>query len=255
MKAGHADPAPGHLLEEIARLREAVAARDAFIAVAAHELRNPMTPIRGQIDVLLRSMRSGAYAPERVQHGLERLEWLIERYMRRATTLLDVSRATTGKLRLVPQPVHLASLIREVVSSLTPLASFAGSVFTVEVPDCIEGSWDRLALEQILENLTSNAIKYGEGKPILVSAELQGGTAVVHVRDLGPGISEADQARIFERFERAVDLSKQGMGFGVGLWIVRQLAQAMGGEIGVDCSLGQGSTFTVSLPLEPGNQG
>ncbi|AUW58112.1 sensor histidine kinase [Sphingobium sp. SCG-1] len=206
-----------------------------------------MTPIRGQVDLLLRSVRGGRHSADRLIQGLERLEWLIDRYMKRATTLLDVSRATTGKLKLVPEPVHLFMLTDEVVRGLAPLASYARSQMTVEVPETISGTWDRLALEQILENLISNAIKYGQGKPIHVSAEIQGEKVVIRVHDSGPGISEADQVRIFERFERAIDPSKQGIGFGVGLWIVRRLAEAMGGGIKVESTPDLGSTFIVTL--------
>lgn len=234
---------------QIAELTQAVSARDAFIAVAGHELRNPMTPIRAQIDLLLRQVRSGRASPQRLEAGLERAAWLVDQYVRRATTLLDVSRLTSGRLKLEPEPVDLALLVREVANSLAPLASHAGSPIGIEVPDAIAGTWDRLGLEQIVENLVSNAIKYGAGNPIGIEAELAGEEVRLRVRDRGTGITELDQARIFERFERAVGPGEHRGGFGVGLWIVRQLAQSMGGEIAVDSKAGMGTTFSVTLPL------
>lgn len=241
-------PLDGSKDELIEELRAAVAARDAFIATAAHELRNPMTPIAGQVSLLLRLVRGGNAAPERIAAGLERVEWLIDRYVKRATTLLDVSRITTGKLQLEQKPVHVATIVREVANALAPIAEHARSPITVSVSDAAVGELDRLAVEQIVDNLLANALKYGAGKPIDVSAERAGESIAIRVRDRGIGISDADRARIFERFERAVGAAANSPGFGVGLWIVRQLAEAMGGEISVESTPGEGATFTVTLP-------
>src|SRR3954453_12572168 len=102
----------GMTLEELQRrnaeLMEAVAARDTFIAIAAHELRNPMTPLIGQIDLLLNGLRTGRYTPEQVEQRLGRVHQVMNRYIKRATTLLDVSRITTGKLRLEPSSFDLS---------------------------------------------------------------------------------------------------------------------------------------------------
>jgi signal transduction histidine kinase len=109
------------------------------------------------------------------------------------------------------------------------------------------GYWDRTALEQIAGNLVSNAIKYGAGRPVEVSVQADPTTAALTVRDHGPGIAEADRERIFQRFERAVS-SAERSGFGVGLWIARQLAVAHGGDIAVASVPGLGSVFTATLP-------
>lgn len=245
-----ADLSIDELRRQVAELTEAVKARDAFIAIAAHELRNPMTPIRAQLDLLLRLLRSGRSSPERIEAGLDRVNWLVEQYIKRATTLLDISRVTSGKLTLEPTSVHLATLVRETVNGLSPLALHAGSVISVDVSDAITGAWDQLAVEQIVDNLVSNAIKYGAGKPIDVAAEADEDRVTIRVRDRGIGISDLDRARIFERFERAVGRGEHGGGFGVGLWIVRQLVEAMGGEIAVDNNNGEGTTFSVTLPIQ-----
>src|SRR3954464_13330332 len=104
-------------LEELqqrnAELAAAVAARDSFIAVAAHELRNPMTPMMGQIDLLLRGLRTGRYTPEQIEQRLERVRLVMNHYLKRAEILLDVSRITTGKLILAPSPFDLSALVRE----------------------------------------------------------------------------------------------------------------------------------------------
>ena len=237
------------LHEQVSQLREAVAARDTFIAIAAHELRNPMTPIRGQAELLLRKVRRGACSTNEIESGLERIEWLIGQYMKRATALLDVSRITSGKLSLTCERVHLASVMRGVVASLAPLAQHAGSTIELAAPEDLVGEWDRLAIEQIIDNLISNAIKYGAGKPIELSATIDGGSAVIRVGDNGIGIPDDDKKRIFDRFERAIGSNKHATGFGIGLWLVRQLVEAMEGEVTVDTPAVGGTLFTVTLPL------
>ncbi|GJD48535.1 Alkaline phosphatase synthesis sensor protein PhoR [Methylobacterium crusticola] len=241
------------LKREIAGLRATLADRDAFLASVAHELRNPMTPILGQVERMLAAAeRAEPPVPERLAQGLARLRWLVERYIRRATTVLDVSRAQTGRLALAAGPVRLAEVVREVVEGLEPLAVHAGSPITVAVPDDLVLSCERVALDQILDNLLTNAIKYGDAGPIAVEAVRSGTDALIRVRDRGVGIAPTDQARIFERFERAAgDDPAVRSGFGVGLWLVRRLAEAMNGRVTLRSRAGDGSTFTVTLPLHP----
>lgn len=110
------------------------------------------------------------------------------------------------------------------------------------------GKWDRLRIEQIITNLVSNALKFGQGKEVVVSATSDGESARIQVVDSGIGLSPEDQVRIFQKFERAVPVRHFG-GFGLGLWVVRQIVEALGGTISVESEPGRGSTFTVELPL------
>ena len=241
------------LIAEVARLTEAVEARDAFLAVAAHELRNPMTPIIGRIQILARAARRPDFQVERLVQGLEQLEWLIARYLKRANVLLDVSRITSGKLTLDRVPVDVCEVAREVIENFAPSRQHTGSELTLDLPwEPVVVSGDRLAIEEILDNLVSNAMKYGANEPILlrIGLEEEQRCAVIRVSDSGSGISADDQARIFERFERAIQPGEHLRGFGVGLWIVRQLCQGMEGSVRVDSSPGEGSTFSVALPLQ-----
>lgn len=235
-------------------MREAVAARDALLAVAGHELRNPMTPLLGRVQLLRRMMaNNSAFPQEKAEHDLAQIEGLIGQYVKRATMLLDVSRLTSGKLQFDRGPVDLCGIAREVADGFRLVAAHAGCELTMELPgDSLIVLGDRLALEEILENLVSNAIKYGAGTPVLVTvgADPRRGIAFIRVQDGGAGISPADQARIFERFERAVRADERTGGFGVGLWIVRQFIEAMGGEIEVTSSPGAGSIFRAMLPLQ-----
>ena len=140
------------------------------------------------------------------------------------------------------------------MKAIAPLAERVGCALTLDLPDAdLAILGDALALEQILDNLVSNAIKYGAGAPIAVSVRPdQGGHDVrLNVSDGGPGISSENQARIFERFERAVRRDEETAGFGVGLWVVKQLSDAMEGSVEVFSKPGAGSRFCITLPLHP----
>jgi len=234
------------LTEENARLHEEVSARDGFIAVAAHELKNALTPLVARIDLFRHRM--AGWQPEKIEANLVQIEQLTAIFARRATTLLDISRMASGKLQLDGTAVKVDPVARSICENYRPLAERARCELTLDLPEAnltIVG--DQLALEQILDNLISNAIKYGAGAPIVVSATEGDGHVMFEVSDWGPGISPEAQARIFERFERAVRPG-QAAGFGVGLWVVKQLCEAMGGKVEVTSMPGTGSTFRVTLP-------
>ena len=236
------------LQRRVAALTLAVEARDTFIAVAAHELRNPMTPIIGQIDLMLSMIQSGRCPPEQVEQRLLRLQYVVRHYMRRAGILLDVSRINGGKLCLEVESSDLAMLLRDTAGAYADAARRAGIPITVTASDQIMGAWDRLAVEQIVDNLLSNAMKYGCGKPIEVSAGAHGDQVYIQVRDYGGGVPARERERIFSCFERAVGRGERRSGFGVGLWVVGQLAEAMGGSVMVEDAPGGGALFTVTLP-------
>ena len=238
----------GALQRRNAELAEAVAARDTFIAVAAHELRNPMTPIIGQVDYLLSSVQSGKTQPHQIEERLQRIQRAMAQYVRRASALLDVSRINTGTFRLDPTAFDLTALLHDVVEGFAEAARYAGSPIGITAPASLPGRWDRLAMEQIIDNLVSNAIKYGARRPVEVCVEEDGGAVLLRVRDHGAGISMQDRERIFGRFERAVGSNERHSGFGVGLWVVGQLAEAMQGAVTVADAHGGGTVFNVSLP-------
>jgi two-component system, OmpR family, sensor kinase len=241
------------LSEENAQLAEMIVARDNFLAIAAHELRNPMTPIISRLALLRRALAAGTLLPEKLDLGLGQLETAITHFLKRATILLDVSRITTGKLKIDPIDIDVCEVIHAVAGNFAPQAQSAGSPIVLDVPAggvVVLGDW--LAIVEIVENLLSNAIKYGAGKPVVVSvaADVPNVVARISVRDGGPGISPDSQARIFERFERAVPAAGRTGGFGVGLWIVNQLTAAMKGTVQVT-STPAGSNFCITLPMKP----
>jgi two-component system, OmpR family, sensor kinase len=235
----------------VAELTQAVQARDAFIAIAAHELRNPMTPMLGYVEhILSLGRRPESRCPAAMIVALERLANQIAEYVKRATTLLDISRITAGKLRIELSVVDLSATMRQAVHRHRADAERSGCRLEPSIEGEVSGLLDALAIEQIADNLLSNAVKYGAGQPIEVSLMRHGAEARLTVRDYGIGISEEDQARIFGAFERAVTRREEG-GFGIGLWVVRHLVDAMHGEIHVTSCPAEGSTFTVTLPLLP----
>lgn len=245
-----ADPvAVAELERRVDELTAALAARDSFIAIAAHELRNPMTPIMGQVEAMLAAVRAGRCPPEQVAERLERIQLSVHLFWKRAGVLLDVSRINNGKLRLEPVAFDLAALLREVALTYTDAARRAEVPLKVVADESLPGTWDRLAVEQIIDNLLSNALKYGGRTPVEMSAKASGSRVQLCVRDHGSGISADQRNRVFGRFERAVGAGDARTGFGIGLWLVRHLAEAMDGDVAVEDAPGGGALFTVTLPL------
>jgi signal transduction histidine kinase len=253
-KPASADEPASALRRRIAELEGELRTRDEFIAIAAHELRNPMTPIGAQVELLRAAVgRHATTLPPEIARGIERLDRLVQAYIRRATTLLDVTRIASGNIRLEASELDLSALVRQIAAGMMPAAVHAGSELRVAVADGLRGEWDRLALEQVLDNLLSNAVRYGAGGPIEVSATGTAESVEVRVSDNGIGISEQDQRRIFERFGRGSGNRGNG-GFGVGLWLARELVHAMGGEIACESRPGKGATFEVRLPRAAGRE-
>jgi signal transduction histidine kinase len=164
-------------------------------------------------------------------------------------TLLDVSRITSGRMDLHRGRVDLAALARQVVSHFHELAERAGSTLELHADSPVEGSWDRLRVEQVLTNLVSNAIKFGGAKPVEVTVCRAGPHGRVTVRDHGIGIAAEDLDRVFHRFERTSAAAKYA-GLGMGLYIARQIVEAHGGIIRAESAPNVGTTFVTDLPIE-----
>jgi two-component system OmpR family sensor kinase len=238
----------------IQELREAVRSRDEFVAIAAHELRNPMTPILMQVGLLLANARNpDRCRPEVMIPRLEQLDLAVEEFVRRATVLLDVSRIVAGNVRIETAEVDFSALVGGVIGRLAVAARMAGCRLNEELQEGIIGISDSVALGQVAENLLTNALKFGAGHPVTVTLRSDPRTVWLIIRDHGIGISGEDRIRVFERFERAVTSREHG-GFGIGLWLANRLVMAMGGMLTVESVPGDGSTFTVMLPLHGAQQ-
>lgn len=230
-------------------LAAAIRARDAFLSAASHELRTPLTSLSLLIQMLARTVRSSPDPAREVAARLPALERNVTRLTRLVEDLLDVSRLAAGRLSLTLEDLDLAQLVTEVAARFEAEATVDAPAIELEAHGPVRGRWDRLRLEQVANNLLSNALKYGGGRPVRVVVDVRGGAAVLSVTDLGIGIAEQDRIRIFERFERTLEAQNYG-GIGIGLWIVREIVEALDGEVTVQSAPGEGSTFTVRLPLE-----
>jgi len=235
------------LLEE---LKAALHARDDFLMVASHELRTPLTSLQLTASSVLRQLERADGRPlpapmlddrmRTVKRQLDRLEQLIN-------ALLDVSRIGAGRLALQLEEVDLVDVANEVLARLRDEAARQGVPLSMRAPTSLLGLWDRSRLDQILTNLVTNAIKYGQGKPVDVLLVRGGEGAEVRVVDHGIGVDPEQQERIFGKFERAASQRNYG-GLGLGLWITRELVELMRGRVRVESTPGQGATFIVSLP-------
>ncbi|MCA1825988.1 MAG: MASE1 domain-containing protein [Myxococcales bacterium] len=233
----------------IAERNRAIDARDEFLSIAAHELRTPLTALSLHTQGLLRQLRGTAAPPSRaeIEERLTATGRLLARLTRLIEELLEVSRIATGAIELRREAVDLADVARESLSRFeVPLAE-AGCKVELTAEGDLHGQWDPARLEQVVDNLISNAVKYGAGKPVEIHLRDRGDRAEIEVRDHGIGIEHGDQQRIFERFERAVSRRRFG-GFGLGLWIARRVIEAHGGAIRLTSAPGTGSTFIVELP-------
>lgn len=225
--------------------QDAIRLRDEFLSVASHELNTPLTSLRLMVQSLLRHAPEGL--PEPALRALRTVDGQSLRLATLIEELLDVSRLHAGRLDLNLELVDLRDVIHRVAERLREPLARAGCELTVNMVGPIPGCWDATRLAQVLLNLLSNAIKFGAGKPILLEAGREDGTAWLRVRDSGIGIAPDRLPHIFDRFERAVSVRAYG-GLGLGLHLVREIVTALGGTIHVESTPGAGTTFTVRLP-------
>jgi signal transduction histidine kinase len=244
------------LQEAKAQLQRAVGMRDDFMSMIAHELRNPLNSVFLQAQ-LRRKMLAAPKPPDphTMLKMVERDERQIRSMVRLLDDMLDVSRARTGNLAIVPAPFDLAASATAVVDAIQDLARNQGVTVTLAAPDALPCVGDEFRIEQVITNLLTNALRYGDGKPVAVTVGIreQEPEAFVSVRDQGMGVAPEDQERIFEQFERT-EGAAQVAGLGLGLYIARQIAQAHQGRLEVRSARGEGAEFILSLPLpaDPG---
>ena len=229
-------------------LRDADRKKDQFIAMLAHELRNPLAPIRNAVSVL----RQAAHAEPQIAWCRDVIDRQVAQMSRLLEDLLDVSRMTRGRFALRREPLFLDAIVEQAIEIARPLIEAAGHALAVTMPAQairVEGDVTRLA--QVFSNLLINAAKYTHpGGRIGLSSDIQGQDVLVKVTDSGIGIAEEQLPHIFEMFgqaEPALDRSQGGLG--IGLWLAKGFVEMHGGEISARSEgIGQGSEFTVRLP-------
>ncbi len=243
---------------EHARLyREAQAAvqlRDQFLSIAAHELKTPVTSLLGYSQLLQRRLDRERPAHDRDRRAVQVMVEQTERLRALVASLLDVSRLELGQFSLDRQPVDLCPLARRVVDELQATLPSTDAPHTIEwscpdAPVIVDG--DALRLEQVLQNLLQNAVKYSpKGGPIMLRIVREDSHAILAVSDRGMGIPREAYAQLFQRFYRAPRAAARDIsGMGIGLYVVREIVSRHGGTVEVESVEGEGSTFTVRLPL------
>ncbi|MCB5190801.1 hybrid sensor histidine kinase/response regulator [Methylobacillus arboreus] len=235
-----------------AELEKSISIRDNFISMVAHELRTPLNTLFLDVQVRTLQLERGnlaAFGQEELKKMTERDRRQMKNMIRLIDDMLDLTRISSGKLSVRPVSTNLSELLERLVHDITPQAQASGYTISLEIQDNIRGDWDAFRLEQIIVNLLTNAMRYGNTKPISISLQQQENQAVITVRDQGQGISPEDQERIFLAFERCQG-NQVSAGLGLGLYIAQQLATAHHGKILVESTLGQGSAFTLQLPLQ-----
>lgn len=232
-------------------LREALRSRDEFLSIASHELKTPLTSLKLQAQFQQRQLKKNdpsVFSPENISELVQLTEKQVSRLTRLVDDMLDVSRIRTGHLRIQREEFDFCELVKEVIKRLR--GQFETN--SIPVPAIIHdgefrGSWDRLRIEQVITNLLTNAIRYGNKKDILLKLKSTDSLVRLEVIDHGIGISESAKERIFDRFERSVN-SNEVSGLGLGLFITKQIVLAHEGRIWVESELGKGSCFIVEVP-------
>jgi len=226
-------------------VQEALQSRDEFLAIAAHEIRGPITSVHMAVQGLQKGKVSAAAAP-RILEIIEREDRRLARFV---DELLDLGRMQSGEMHFNFEEVDLGDVVREAAGTLSSDLARSGSAFSISTEGRPVGQWDRFRLEQVATNLLSNAIKFGAGKPIAVAVREHRGLTTLEVQDHGIGIPPGMLNRIFDPFERAVSVRNYG-GLGLGLFIVRTIVEGLGGTVRVESKPNAGSTFTVELQAE-----
>jgi PAS domain S-box-containing protein len=240
-----------HLYQEA---QEAARAREEFVSLVSHELKTPLTVIKGYIQVMERYLDRPDWERDRIRTTRERLSTQVSRLELLVSDILDVSRMQRGRLDLNVEPntdiVHLARQVLERFDDA--IERRPDHELRVMADGPILGCWDPLRLDQVFSNLVSNALKYSpSGGPIDVTLREEGDLARVEVTDHGVGISQEEQTLLFQPFQRGATSARGISGTGLGLYITRQIIEQHGGEISVESVPGETTTFRFQLPLDP----
>ncbi len=236
------------LLEEIEFRKEAERKKDEFISIASHELKTPMTSVKGYIQLLERSLDKGDIETVRgrlhkVQNHIEKLNILI-------ADLLDISKIESGKLKFNKKEFSFDELVGHILEVLQQTHPEVKLLHQGQVGAVAFG--DEMRLEQVIINFITNAIKYApDSTEVHITTELRNDEVYFSVRDFGIGMDRKHQSKIFDKFYRVEETSERFQGLGIGLYICREIIERHGGTIGVHSTPGEGSEFYFSIPLQP----
>ncbi len=232
--------------------QDAVRLRDVFLSIASHELKNPLTTLLGQSQLSLRRLERLNYEDERLQRSLQAIEAQANRMNKMVTALLDVSRIEMGQLDMQHDQIDLAQLVHNLVNDLALTTDHHQIRYQCLTSQPIQVTGDSMRLEQVFINLINNALKYSpEQTEVLVRVDRNAQQAIVEIRDHGIGIPAEALPNLFTRFYRASNAARSHVaGLGIGLFVVKEIVDLHGGTIDVTSQIGQGSVFTIYLPLQ-----
>jgi len=233
--------------ETLDRLSELDRMKSDFVAITSHELRTPLTAIRGFVKTMMRN--ADRLTPADMQDFLQIVDRQSHRLARLVEDLLMASKIEAGELSIAPEPVAPVSFLGNLLASFGENADRIKLQMNGDAPDMVVV--DPYRVEQILRNLLHNAMKFSPpGSDIILGAHFADHAVVMNVTDHGVGIASDEQALVFERFHQSQDpMTREAEGAGLGLYITKRLVEAMGGTIELRSRLGEGSTFTVCIPL------
>ncbi len=241
--------------ERTAQLEHAIRARDEFLSIASHELRTPMTSLKLQVQMAQRQIEKNDPQAfhEKTKKFILGAGRQLDRIVGLIDNMLDVSKISMDRLNVDKRPIDLCEVIQEATGHFEEQFLSAGCVMTLKCEGPIPVYGDSSRLDQVFSNLLMNALKYGGGRPVAIITHVGPSKVLIEFHDQGMGIAKDDQARIFDRFERAVSANTVS-GMGLGLFISRKIVEAHQGEILLQSEPGKGSVFTVTLPLSTGTQ-
>jgi signal transduction histidine kinase len=236
------------------QLAEASQHKSQFLANMSHELRTPLNAILGYTELILDSVYGEM--PEKARGVLDRVQRNGRHLLGLINDVLDLSKIEAGQLTLSLADYSLKSVVHSVFGAVEPLAGEKHIALKTEIAaDLPQGRGDERRLTQVLLNLVGNAIKFTDSGEVSIKASSGNGAFTVAVRDTGPGISTADQARLFQEFQQADNsITRKKGGTGLGLAISKRIIEMHGGRIWVESSLGSGSTFAFALPVTVAEQ-
>jgi signal transduction histidine kinase len=236
------------LLEEIEFRKEAERKKDEFISIASHELKTPMTSIKGYIQLLERSVdkndtQTVKVRLHKVQNQVEKLNLLV-------ADLLDISKIESGKLKFNRKYFNFNKILDHIIEIMQQANPTVNFIKKGEINSEIYG--DEMRIEQVIINYITNAIKYApESNEVHITSEQRGDEIYFSVRDFGIGIAKDHQLRIFDKFYRVEETSERFQGLGIGLYICQEIIERHQGSIGINSEPGEGSEFYFNIPLHP----
>lgn len=248
-----------NLLENKMELERTLKNRDEFVSITSHELKNPLSVLGMQSQMLRRNLwknNCSSDAREKFEQFLKHVDDQVMKLTRLVEEMQDVSRIRTGKLTMAWEEFDLNVLIKDILDKMHEqfIEANCGVPSFWTTSDQIVGTWDKLRVEQVVVNLFTNAIRYAGGNPIEVTVKVEREHVLISVKDHGMGIPKENQEKIFNPFERAED-PREVKSLGLGLYITKRIVEAHHGEIWVESDKGEGANFIVELPIVHGKSG